>query len=386
MSLLKTAYVLQSFFRNSKGKCSPFEVGVLCLTMALIPQGVVTIQNTNSHAFMLTCEGKPEDKRRQVTTSIRSNRPFGPQEQGAAQWNIVQRFDTFCIQNVMTKEWMYANASKDDDKRRPVLTYERGFGGDPPQDDLSFRWHFVRFGASFGIKSAKHDEWLYDNGGSHVLAWVAGGNDPKVDSSASWLIQPVAAFPGASLKHDLVRSSIVVRVQSSGYNDGNTAAIYLDGILLEKKYSRGLNIAVLEPTGFQVKSSRTYDIWDSCGERNQLVVDLEALPIGCIVLAALQDSGMEKLSRAEWKVLQDLGSMFTNGQRRQGYALIGTKGGKAVAEAQGQAVTVTGTIISSIPSPQGLVRLCDEERAERARSRSPRGQRGEQDDRADNKR
>ncbi len=46
--------------------------------------------------------------------------------------------------------------------------------------------------------------------------------------------------------------------------------------------------------------------------------------------------------------------MFTSGQRRQGYALIGTKGGKAVAEAQGQAVTVTGTIFSSIPSPQGL--------------------------------
>ena len=33
-----------------------------------------------------------------------------------------------------------------------------------------------------------------------------------------------------------------------------------------------------------------------------------------------------------------------------------------------------------------LGRLWDEERAERARSRSPRGQRGEQDDRADNKR
>ena len=48
----------------------------------------------------------------------------------AAQWNIVQRDDTFCIQNVMTKEWMYANASKDNDKHRPVLTYERA-GGDP---------------------------------------------------------------------------------------------------------------------------------------------------------------------------------------------------------------------------------------------------------------
>ena len=79
MSLLKTAYC-KHLRRNSKGKCSPFEVGVLCLTMALIPQGVVTIQNVNFHAFMLTCEDELEDKRRHVSTSISSERPSGPQE------------------------------------------------------------------------------------------------------------------------------------------------------------------------------------------------------------------------------------------------------------------------------------------------------------------
>ena len=67
MSLLKTAYY-KRFFRNSKAKCSPFEVGVLCLTMALIPQRV-----------MLTCEDDLEDKRRHVSTSISSERPSGPQ-------------------------------------------------------------------------------------------------------------------------------------------------------------------------------------------------------------------------------------------------------------------------------------------------------------------
>ena len=79
MSLLKIAYY-KRFFRNSKAKCSPFEVGVLCLTMALIPQRVVTIQNVNCHAFMLTCEDELEDKRRHVSTSISSERPSGPQE------------------------------------------------------------------------------------------------------------------------------------------------------------------------------------------------------------------------------------------------------------------------------------------------------------------
>ena len=50
MSLLNTAYC-KGFFRNSKGKCSPFEVGALCLTMALIPQGVVTIESVKFHQF-----------------------------------------------------------------------------------------------------------------------------------------------------------------------------------------------------------------------------------------------------------------------------------------------------------------------------------------------
>ena len=166
MSLLKTAYC-KRFFRNSKGKYSPFEVGALCLTMALIPQGVVTIQSVKFHEFMLTCEDKLDDKRRHVSIWISSERPSGPQE--ASQWNIVKCGEAFRIQNMMTKEWMYANAPKYNDDRRRVLTYEMD-GADPPQDDLSYQWHFVRFGSSFGIKNAKRDEWLYatEIGRAHV--------------------------------------------------------------------------------------------------------------------------------------------------------------------------------------------------------------------------
>ena len=141
---------------------------------------------------MLTCEDDLEDKRRHVRTSISIERSSEPQE--ASQWNIVKCGDAFRIQNVMTKEWMYANASKHDDERRPVLTYERA-GGDPPQDDLSYRWHFVRFGSSFGIKNAKRDEWLYTYATGEklseycrpVLACEPGGNDPKDETSAGWL-------------------------------------------------------------------------------------------------------------------------------------------------------------------------------------------------------
>ena len=87
MSLLNTYFLLQRFSRNSKGKCSPFEVGALCLTMALIPQGVVTIQSVKIDEFMLTCEDKLDDKRRHVSTSISSERPSGLRQSELRRWH-----------------------------------------------------------------------------------------------------------------------------------------------------------------------------------------------------------------------------------------------------------------------------------------------------------
>ena len=346
--------------------------------MALIPQVVMTIKNVKSEGSVLTCEDKKlDDKSRYVGTSISSERPSGPQE--ASQWKIVKCGEVFRMQNMMTNEWMYANEpTHNDDGRRAysqVLTYGTG-GADPPQGDLSFQWHFVRFGRSFRIKNAKRGEWLCAIGEKlseycrPVLACEPGGNDPKDETSAGWLIQPVAAFLGASLQHDLGRSSITVRIESSGYFDGNAAECYFDGVALGIKCSRGLSITVIDPDWLLVGPSCTYDIWEDYGERNRLVADLEALPIGYIVLAALRDSGMEKLSLAHWRVLQSLGSFFTRGEWRQGYALIGTKGGKAVAEAQGQAVTITGTIFSSI---QGLTQGDETETVENQCKRPRQG-------------
>ena len=117
--------------------------------MALIPQVVVTIKNVKFEGSVLTCEDKlDDDKTRYVSTSISSERPSGPQE--ASQWNIVKCGEAFRMQNMMTKEWMYANEPTHNDDGRRVLAYERA-GADPPQDDLSYQWHFLRFVSSVGI-------------------------------------------------------------------------------------------------------------------------------------------------------------------------------------------------------------------------------------------
>lgn len=233
--------------------------------------------------------------------------------------------------------------------------------------DLSALWHIVPYGAAFAFKNAKHDEWLYANEPKlsekcrHVLTKAPDNANPKDDPSRRWLVEAVgrntcSIHPMAELKQSVqhmpllmqedseVQSCKVVRVESSGFESGNTAAFYLDGTPLHFKPSRGLNLVTLDPVSLKILSMRSYDIYGSHGERNQLTMDLNALPNCCIVLAALKDSGMEKLGPAESHVLHGVGATFREGKRWEGYALIGVKGGCAVAEAQGQAVVAVGAV------------------------------------------
>lgn len=323
------------------------------MAMAHMPTGLATIRSAKYNELMYTSGDMLDNQRRHVSTWVGNECPPGPVE--ASQWNIVKCGDNVVrIQNVSTKEWAYANCPMYDKDRRRCLTFDRN-GAGPQLSDLAYKWHLVPYGSTFGIKNAKYDEWLYAKGPKlndqcrHVLAWVPGGNDPKVDESARWLIQEVgtnmnvACLP-AGVQHDTQNSGTLVRIESSGYSDGNVASFYLDEAPIGFNTSRGLNIIVLDPSSLQVLSKRAYDIYDSYGERNQLACDLNALPAGHIVLAALKDSGMEQLGIADKIALGNLGATFSKGRFREGYALIGTKGGCAVAEAQGNAVTVMATL------------------------------------------
>jgi len=97
-----------------------------------------------------------------------------------------------------------------------------------------------------------------------------------------------------------------------------------------------MNVVTIDPDTQQVTSRKTYDVWGEPQTENaRLAMDLSGLPDGRIVLLACKDSGMENLDGKALAALRSVGSTIAGGKEREGYALIGTKGGQALAERQG---------------------------------------------------
>lgn len=283
-----------------------------------------------------------------MSTCMDSACPPDPCEAG--WWRIVRCGEAFRIQNMYTKEWMYADAPKLDDKCRRVLTVDHG-GADPPQGDLSYLWHIVPYGLSFGIKHAKHDEWLFADGptsSKRSRCVLAQSADPKAHPQYAWFIE---AFEGAGPRAQCAPSAqahTLLAVESSGYDCGNAVAFRIGEDRITWNHTRGLNVATLAPVSLAVRSRRAYDIYGSYGERNQFALDIESLPHGTVVMLALKDSGMEKLGHGELRALRGVGATNPATKYREGYALIGVKGGQAWAEARGGAVAVSAMVEAQV--------------------------------------
>ena len=126
-----------------------------------------------------------------------------PDEDPDMQWEVVDFGDFVGIKSIKHDEWMYAGSPHLDKDRRHVLTWKKA--GDP-KSDPDMRWKIVNFGDFVGIKSVKHDEWMYagnphlDNGRRHVLTYEKSG-DPKSDPDMRWIMdhhwlhgKPTAVF------------------------------------------------------------------------------------------------------------------------------------------------------------------------------------------------
>lgn len=162
--------------------------------------------------------------------------------------------------------------------------------------------------------------------------------------------EPVADPQPASPPSDIQRGTSKVVVVSAGYNSGDIADFFLDEQLVPiigPEGRRGLNIVVIDPQTTQIVSARTYDVWgDAGGQSKALASDLEALPKGHIVLAALKDSGMENLSMDAIDALAGVGSTIDGPlDFRQSYALIGVKGGTALAERTSTKMLLIDTVL-----------------------------------------
>jgi len=148
----------------------------------------------------------------------------------------------------------------------------------------------------------------------------------------------------------------VARVVSSAFRHGNRADFYIDNkkihleggkFALHELSRRGFNIVTVDPDSQQVMSAMSYDTSSSAQVAStQMAADLNALPEGRVVLVAVRGSGLEGLSSAALRALRRVGAtgMASGGRAQEGYALIGSKGGTAVAERKGHVVEVEGEV------------------------------------------
>jgi hypothetical protein len=148
-------------------------------------------------------------------------------------------------------------------------------------------------------------------------------------------------------------------VISAGHGDGNDAAFYINGRKMDirgQSSRRGMNVVTIDPATQQVTSRKTYDIWgDPATENTRLAADLRSLPDGRYVMVALKDSGGENLDSGVITALQSVGSTISGRLGvRQGYALIGIKGGSALAEEQGGRVEIEGELPCNVRHPPSL--------------------------------
>jgi len=155
------------------------------------------------------------------------------------------------------------------------------------------------------------------------------------------------------------------RVVSAGFDQGSLAQIYLGSRrirTLGEANGRGVHVVTVDPDVGQVLSAKSYDTWGNPQiENTQLATDLNALSDGIVVLIALQDSGMENLDMKAIYALQDVGSTLSGPLRmREAYALIGVKGGSALAESSGPRAEIEAEIpceVSDAPPQQAPPRV-----------------------------
>lgn len=126
-------------------------------------------------------------------------------------------------------------------------------------------------------------------------------------------------------------------VVSAGHDDGNLARLELDGEPLTSLSGRGILLVAMDPETFRVHSQGIYDTyWSSTpGDASRRMLrDLETIPDGMLVLAAIRDAGARELSKdlIRWF----MGVMGSNGVRQLGYrdswAFAGIKGGPLVGD------------------------------------------------------
>jgi len=127
--------------------------------------------------------------------------------------------------------------------------------------------------------------------------------------------------------------SILIQVESAGWDDGNFTKFFVDGKRVEMESGRGLNLVILNSENGSVLERHVYDTGFLAGDSEPFASLVESLPTGALVLVGVMDDASENMTDSAREALQELGAAQVNNlSYRSSYVLIGLKGSPALAE------------------------------------------------------
>eukprot|EP00931_Biecheleriopsis_adriatica_P031342 TRINITY_DN18394_c0_g1_i1.p1 TRINITY_DN18394_c0_g1~~TRINITY_DN18394_c0_g1_i1.p1 ORF type:complete len:1877 (+),score=386.70 TRINITY_DN18394_c0_g1_i1:87-5717(+) len=149
--------------------------------------------------------------------------------------------------------------------------------------------------------------------------------------------------------------SISIQVKSAGGDDGNMAEFVLNGERVDLQSGRGLSVVILNRNG-AIAEKHVYDTGYEASGAAPFATLISGLPAGTLVLVAAMDDASDNLTEDAKVALESLGA--TKARRisyRGSYALVGVKGGAALAEEISAKLEGAVEISMQIPLPLGEI-------------------------------
>lgn len=110
---------------------------------------------------------------------------------------------------------------------------------------------------------------------------------------------------------------------------------FLDrAVHVKSGFKRGLTIAVVDESSFNVLEQQTFDTFGSAQSSQDIVNLINSVPDGRVVTISIKDNGTQELSEAAKQAIEGLGSAYIRqirpymyrGQYQSSWAIIGRKG------------------------------------------------------------
>ena len=133
-------------------------------------------------------------------------------------------------------------------------------------------------------------------------------------------------------KHPLTVDGISAVACSGGYlgdstEFGKSAFVTLDGVKPDHDITRGITLAVVEPSSGTFEKCKTFDTFNSTSESDKLVGFINGIQAGKMVLGIISDEAKRRLETNARRALEQIGSSrIWDVEYRNSWAIVGRKG------------------------------------------------------------